>query len=944
KQNGISVSIIKPQTYGIDFYGDCLYTSENELKNYPERVKRFREASLKGWEYAMSKPNEIIDIIINKYNAKKSGEHLKYEADKMQELIMPDLIEIGHMNPGRWKHIANTYVSLGLAESEYSLEGFIYNPEPEGNYTWVYWIMGIMTLLISAAFVSNYIFISYNRHLKQAVLEKTEEIRKINMELEKNRANLQTLIDNTEDIMVSRDLNNRVMVYNKAFADITKELFGVKARPELNTLEHLTEEKRKHWENILNQVKMGQEHHEEFTHVFKDGSVRYYEIFFKPIFNGDVVIGTAEFSRDITEYKRFQEELMERKAVLEKSQEIANIGSYVWDMRDDSLEWSKNMYAIAGLDPDNFAGNLSEVIQNNLHPDDRDRVTKEIQDMIKNKKTASMEFRLIRPDGDERYLRSGAEFIFDENGNPIKTVGVHFDLTKLREMEINLQQSEEHYRRLVESSEDLIFSVDRDGVYHTAGGSRLRDFGLTPDDVIGKSMVDISSPEIAAEYQAKHDKVFETSLPITYEHEVDYAGVKRYDLTTVFPIKNEDGHVELVGVICRDITERRQLEAERLKVQKLGSISTLAAGIAHDFNNILTAVMGNVSMAESYLITNKPVPRVLERVQAADKALQQAEELSTRLLTFAKGGLPVKELGSIKGFLEESAEFMLTGSDSKCEFQLSEDLWFVEFDPGQINQVINNILLNAQQAMPNGGTVKIKAENTEINGKHGLPLESGPYVKISISDEGIGISEKHLEKIFDPFFTTKQLGSGLGLSTSFSIIDKHGGIITVESEIGVGTTFHIYLPASHEKLKEKREILESVQPGMDISGSGKILVMDDEEFIREMVEDMLSERGFQVIQSEDGKEAVNLYRESMESDSPFDMVILDLTVPGGMGGKKAIEKLQEIDPHVKAVVSSGYSNDPVMANFQEYGFSGVVAKPYKSRELVKILNEIMDNS
>jgi signal transduction histidine kinase/ActR/RegA family two-component response regulator len=398
----------------------------------------------------------------------------------------------------------------------------------------------------------------------------------------------------------------------------------------------------------------------------------------------------------------------------------------------------------------------------------------------------------------------------------------------------------------------------------------------------------------------------------------------------VDPILDDTGN--LVGVVhtISDITEKRRIESELLKIEKLESLGVLAGGIAHDLNNLLTGVVGNISLARLYdNLADKD-----RRLAEAEKSAMLIKELTQQLLTFSRGGAPILQTAAIGDLLKDSATFMLRGSNVKCEFSIPDELLPVEVDEGQMDQVINNLVINSKQAMPEGGTVRISAENTIIGAEPVLPLEPGAYIKISIQDEGTGIAKKHLERIFDPFFTTKQAGSGLGLATSYSIIEKHNGHITVESRIGVGTTFHIYLPASPAgALIEEQK--ENEKP---IMGDGKILVMDDEKHIRDLASDMLDKIGYKVITTIDGTEAIELYKEAMESGNPFDAVIMDLTISGGMSGKEAVQKLIEIDPEVKAIVSSGYSNDPVMADFGKYGFKGVVAKPYKIRELSEVLH------
>ena len=381
--------------------------------------------------------------------------------------------------------------------------------------------------------------------------------------------------------------------------------------------------------------------------------------------------------------------------------------------------------------------------------------------------------------------------------------------------------------------------------------------------------------------------------------------------------------------------ERKHLEEERLRVQKLESIVILAGGIAHDFNNVLTSILGNISLAEMYLRDEDSIDKISERLKEAKKASIKAKDLTQQLLTFSRGGAPIKKLISIGDIVRESASFTLRNSKVKCEFSIPDDLWLVEVDEGQMSPVISNLTINADQAMPDGGVIKVRAENVNLDEKYGLPLRPGAYVNISIEDQGVGIPKEHLQRIFNPYFTTKEKSSGLGLSTSYSIIKNHHGHIVVESQVEVGSTFHIYIPACPEKtlVKDKEEKLSM--------GKGRILVMDDEEMIRETASEMLRSIGYEATTAVDGTEAIELYKRAKESSCPFDLVIMDLTIPGGMGGKKAIQKLIEIDPDIKAIVSSGYSNDSIMANFEKYGFSGVIAKPYRLNELSEVLNDVM---
>jgi signal transduction histidine kinase/CheY-like chemotaxis protein/HAMP domain-containing protein len=391
------------------------------------------------------------------------------------------------------------------------------------------------------------------------------------------------------------------------------------------------------------------------------------------------------------------------------------------------------------------------------------------------------------------------------------------------------------------------------------------------------------------------------------------------------PLKDNKGNINGIIKISRDITERKRIEEEIQKAQRIESIGILAGGIAHDFNNLLAIILGNAQLAISMSGGDSAFTKYLQNIE---EGIDRATALTQQLLTFSKGGAPVTKTRSIVSLLKESVKFALSGSNAKCELSIPEDILHVDIDKGQMNQVINNIIINADQAMPEGGIINVSVENIEGSDEKTLPLKNIKYVRITIKDTGVGIPKEHLQKVFDPYYTTKAKGSGLGLATAYSIIKKHKGFIFVDSELGVGTYYTIYLPASEKDIyKEKHKQLKGA------AGGGRILVMDDEELIRELCGNILEKLGYEVEYAEEGLKAVDLYKKVKDSGKPFDAVIMDLTIPGGMGGKKAVRKILEIDPEAKVIVSSGYSNDPVLADYKKYGFSGIITKPFKIKEI-----------
>jgi signal transduction histidine kinase/ActR/RegA family two-component response regulator len=385
------------------------------------------------------------------------------------------------------------------------------------------------------------------------------------------------------------------------------------------------------------------------------------------------------------------------------------------------------------------------------------------------------------------------------------------------------------------------------------------------------------------------------------------------------------------------VAEKREIEKELVRTGKLKSIGVLAGGIAHDFNNFLAAIMGSLSMLESSGHLSGEDRELASHALAAAK---RARSLTSQLLTFSKGGTPVREAGDIRSVIREMAAFTMRGSNSNCVFNLPENLRDVEMDADQISQVINNLLLNARQAMPNGGVIKIRARNHEYSLSGPGPRLSSPgnYVVIEIEDDGEGIPASIIEHIFDPYFTTRRDGSGLGLTTAYSIVEKHGGRIEVRSEEGKGTTVSFYLPAAVKAASGK------IAPPAETVANGRrarVLVMDDDDAVRGLTTKMLGILGHSAGVALNGREALDLYEKGIKHGEPWDIVIMDLTIPGDMGGKEAIGPLLHLDPGAKVIVSSGYSNDDVLANFSEYGFRGRLAKPFTKEDLARAIDAVL---
>jgi PAS domain S-box-containing protein len=515
------------------------------------------------------------------------------------------------------------------------------------------------------------------------------------------------------------------------------------------------------------------------------------------------------------------------------------------------------------------------------------------------------------------------------------------DISYRKRAEEMIRQNERFMRNTLDSVDEGFLVIDRDYRILIANKAYCSQVAQTCDAVIGKHCFEISHNISRPCYEEGEEcvvqQVFATGEPreILHKH-ADPDGHILFMETKGFPIKDASGNVTAVIETLNDITEKLLLEEERLKTQKLESLGTLAGGIAHDFNNLLQGIFGYISMAK--IMLSQPV-KSQAMLEQAEKALHQSVNLTSQLLTFSKGGKPVKKLTDLRPVIDNSVKFTLSGS--RCDFRLTipEDLWQAEADEGQLGQVIQNIVLNADQAMPVGGTVMVTAANmAESDASLPAGLAKGQYVVIAIQDTGIGIPKQYLSKIFDPYFTTKEKGSGLGLATSYSIIRNHGGMIDVRTKSGEGSTFMIYLPA----IEGKTRIEAAVGPAkQSLFRTASVLVMDDEEIIRNLTTEILGTLGHTVEVAKHGQEAIDKYESAMAAGKPFDIVILDLTVRGGMGGLETIQKLLEINPAVKAIVSSGYSDDVTTATYEKQGFKAFLNKPYDVDTLREVLNRML---
>jgi PAS domain S-box-containing protein len=482
---------------------------------------------------------------------------------------------------------------------------------------------------------------------------------------------------------------------------------------------------------------------------------------------------------------------------------------------------------------------------------------------------------------------------------------------------------------ILEKTSDGFFAVDRDWKFTFVNPQAEKLLDRQREDLIGKDFW-IELPEFTRDaFEKNYRRAMSEQVAIEFEAS-DASGHVWFELLA-YPSGGG------VSVFLRDVTDRKRVEEERLTTSKLESLGTLAGGIAHDLNNVLTVISGNIGLAQIEAPDNSA--HLHSFLSRAGEASQHAAQLSNQLLTFSKGGTPLKRVASISDLVAQAAEFSLHGSNLRAELDIPEDLWRSAVDPVQIEQVINALIINAREAMPHGGTLRVSARNLEIDGSSGLALLPGRYVKVQIADNGGGIDAKLISRIFDPYFTTKPSATGLGLSIGYSVVKKHGGLLQLENTSPGGSTFAFYLPAT----EGEPQVPESTLADEIFSFSHqRVLVMDDEAAIRDLTSELLATLGYKVTAVPDGVEALKTYQLAMQAGENFEAVILDATIRGGMGGVATIERLRDLDPNVRAIICSGYSDEAALAEFLTYGFRAALPKPFTRHELANVLQRAFE--
>ncbi|MBN1980055.1 MAG: PAS domain S-box protein [Chitinivibrionales bacterium] len=588
------------------------------------------------------------------------------------------------------------------------------------------------------------------------------------------------------------------------------------------------------------------------------------------------------------------------------------------------------------------------LIYNQVIEEDRPLIAQRETEALATMMPFSVEVRVTMSSGQIRWrlFTSAPRRLFNQH---IVWDGIEFDITERKLMEAALRKSEARYRTINELISDYTFeiAVTADGSVYLAETSENfnRITGRSKEDALTiDSWNKIFHPDDLSKVMAALGLLLNEGVPVDLEcRSFVHQSTMRWIHIVAKAVCSESNKKPscIIGSI-KDITRRKKAEEERQRLehrlnqsQKLESLGVLAGGIAHDFNNLLGGIFG-------YIDTALSEPSPILRNEYLSKALvtiERTRALTRQLLTFAKGGAPVMKVENFTSFIQETVQFALSGASVSCQFDIPNDLWFCEIDKNQISQVIDNIVINAVQAMPSGGMITVCAKNSAFKEHEHPLLKAGRYVCLSIKDQGIGIPHEYLSRIFDPFYTTKPKGHGLGLATCYSIIHRHSGCIDVESEPGKGSVFQVFIPAVADAvLKPETEKV------MSHKGSGTIIIMEDEDAMRDMISIMLNSMGYTTLCVRSGSEAIEFFRKETESKHPVTALILDLTIPGGLGGKETVGEIRKTDKNIPVFVVSGYANDPIMANPRHYGFTASICKPFRKNELAEMLSRHMSTT
>jgi PAS domain S-box-containing protein len=734
------------------------------------------------------------------------------------------------------------------------------------------------------------------------------------------------VFETLNDGVLAIDVGGRIIDGNHAFSDIcgvpVATLIGRKFREALPD-----------WPPLTDALGDPAVRHADLT-LTRDGEERFYDLTLSPLpVRHSRTTGLLVVARDITSRRRAEEAITRAKREWEMTFDTVPDLIMIVDQQHRIVRINRAMAERLGQTPEHCIGQMCFGM---VHDADGPPPFCPHTLLLNDQREHSTE---------EYESRLGGDFLitvtpmYGDDGVLLGSVHVARDITDRKRYEDALFAEKERLAITLRAIADGVLATDSQGhvVLMNAVAERLT--GWAQDDAVGHRWVSVAPLLVEQTREPGPDLVaraLETGHTVTLEQPLLLQTRESGECllaVSAAPIRDRDEHISGVVLVLREVTEQRQLALQRQRADKLESLGVLAGGIAHDFNNILTTILGNLSLARFQLAADSPVKHKLDEVE---EAMLRARGLTQQLLTFSKGGAPVRKAASIAEVIMDTTVFALTGTAVQYHVEMAPDLWPVIIDTGQISQVVHNLVMNAAQAMGNSGTLTVTVRNATLTTPDAA-LPPGAYIRFDVQDTGPGIAPEHVAKIFDPYFTTKSEGSGLGLSVCYSIVQNHGGDIRVKSEPGVGSTFSVLLPAAPEAQAETPAPVPAPQVA---PRARRILIMDDDTHIREMLEEIITTLGFTARGAANGEEMLARFSEARAAGTPYDIVLMDLTIRGGMGGKEAIAQLLALDPEACAIVSSGYATDPIMSEYARYGFRGVITKPFRVDDLLKVINEV----
>jgi PAS domain S-box-containing protein len=830
-QRGVSVNIIRPNYYSADFYGDCLYTTRQQIHQHPARVRAFREASLRGWRYAFEHPEEIIDLILKQYSPKRTRTQLEYEARCQRELVLPDLIQIGHVNPNRWDHIANSYVKTGFGVAGSSTEMFFYYPDTPSDQRWLFWTIGLsLAALLVLTSMATLLYI-FNRRLRRAVDRRTRELASTNQ-------------------------------------DLRREI----------------------------------QQHKEAQKALTESECNYREVFNASSEAILILDADTRQCRDINQ---------------------TTLGLFLCE-REEALRLT-----LTDLIPENDLESSLESWNANIRRAD-------------DKSISVFESRIRKPNG-EIFWAEIAVRLSEIGGRQCVLVAIR-DARRRKQAEILLKRERDFNSTVLQTVQALVWVLDVNGNVVLFNHACEVCTGYSSFDLLGRPFWDVLIPpdEREAVRAVLDDPVSVGPTGMHRNHWLSKNGPKRLIDWCCSTIKGPEGTIEYVIGAGVDVTEKTTLEAQLRQAQKMEAVGQLAGGVAHDFNNLLQGIQGYIYLAMEDVFLR---PQTRDHLQEVTVAVDRAATLVRQLLTFSRRDfvrpVPLDLNDTIDGLIKMIRRVI--GEHIDLNVVPGSNLRKVQADPGQIEQVLMNLCVNARDAMPQGGTISVQVENVSFDRafcEQNAWARPGDYVQLTVTDTGVGMTPEVRERMFEPFFTTKEVGqgTGLGLATVYGIVHQHDGLINVVSEIGQGSSFQIYLPAllASEEETGPRHLKAFTLPA---GGTETLLLAEDEEHVRGIAVRVLERAGYHLLVARDGQEAVELFQQNVDQ---IHLALLDVLMPrlNGTGVRDAIRVLR---PDLPVIFLTGYSHQYLDEDFSPTSKTGLLQKPYGPRDMLRAIRQMLDS-